>query len=110
GRLTSRCLDTRIATMCEKPSAIGTPKTRDIGAHVERARGKLQIGFQRRVDAGYLRARDDIRAGKIGDVFSCVKGSCDRLPPPDAYVATTGGQFKDQLIHDFDITRWLFGQ
>ena len=36
--------------------------------------------------------------------------SCDRLPPPDAYVATSGGQFKDQLIHDFDITRWLFGQ
>ncbi|GAC1701286.1 MAG: hypothetical protein NVS9B6_15990 [Candidatus Limnocylindrales bacterium] len=35
--------------------------------------------------------------------------SCDRLPPPDAYITTSGGQFKDQLIHDFDITRWLFG-
>jgi myo-inositol 2-dehydrogenase/D-chiro-inositol 1-dehydrogenase len=30
--------------------------------------------------------------------------------PPDEYIKTSGGQFKDQLIHDFDITRWLFGQ
>src|SRR5258708_31546374 len=36
--------------------------------------------------------------------------SCDRLPPPDAYIKSSGGQFKDQFIHDFDITRWLFGQ
>ena len=76
----------------------------------ERAKGRLQIGFQRRFDAGYRTARDEIRAGKIGDVFSFVMVSCDRLPPPDAYVATSGGQFKDQLIHDFDITRWLFDQ
>src|SRR5439155_1702467 len=26
----------------------------------------------------------------------------------DAYVETSGGQFVDQLIHDFDVTRWLF--
>ena len=108
--LIKKCLDARIATFCEKPIAIGIPETREIVAHVERAKGRLQIGFQRRFDAGYRTARDEIRAGKIGDVFSFLMVSCDRLPPPDAYIATSGGQFKDQLIHDFDITRWLFGQ
>jgi myo-inositol 2-dehydrogenase/D-chiro-inositol 1-dehydrogenase len=108
--LIKRCLDARIVTFCEKPVAIGIPETRDIVAHVERTKGRLQIGFQRRFDAGYRRARDEIRAGKIGEVFSFVMISCDRLPPPDAYIASSGGQFKDQLIHDFDITRWLFGQ
>jgi len=108
--LIKRCLDARIATFCEKPVAIGIPETRDVVAHVERTKGRLQIGFQRRFDAGYRRARDEIRAGKIGEVFSFVMVSCDRLPPPDAYIATSGGEFKDQLIHDFDITRWLFGQ
>ncbi|HUQ16510.1 MAG TPA: Gfo/Idh/MocA family oxidoreductase, partial [Candidatus Saccharimonadales bacterium] len=97
------------ATFCEKPIAIGIPETRDIVAHVERSKGRLQIGFQRRFDAGYRTARDAIRAGQLGDVFSFLMVSCDRLPPPDAYIATSGGQFKDQLIHDFDITRWLFG-
>jgi myo-inositol 2-dehydrogenase/D-chiro-inositol 1-dehydrogenase len=108
--LIKKCLDARIATFCEKPIAIGIPETRDIVAHVERTKGRLQIGFQRRFDAGYQRARSEIRAGKIGDVFSFVMVSCDRLPPPNAYIVTSGGHFKDQLIHDFDITRWLFGQ
>src|SRR6266508_1676598 len=57
--------------------------------------------------ASTLRAR---AVATIGEVLSFVMVSCDRLPPPDAYIATSGGQFKDQLIHDFDITRWLFAQ
>jgi myo-inositol 2-dehydrogenase/D-chiro-inositol 1-dehydrogenase len=103
-----RCLDAGIATFCEKPIAIGIPETKDIVAHVERTKGRLQIGFQRRFDAGYRAAREALAGGKLGPVYSFVMVSCDRLPPPDAYIATSGGQFKDQLIHDFDITRYLF--
>ncbi len=106
--LIKRCLDAKIATFCEKPIAIGIAETREIVAHVERTGGRLQIGFQRRFDAGYGRAKDALSSGRLGPVYSFVMVSCDRLPPPDAYIATSGGQFKDQLIHDFDITRWLF--
>lgn len=105
--LIRRCLDAGIATFCEKPIAIGLDETRAIVDRVARTKGRLQIGFQRRFDAGYRRARDEIRSGKLGTVYSFVMVSCDRTPPPDAYVASSGGQFKDQLIHDFDITRWL---
>ena len=103
-----RCLDAKIATFCEKPIAIGIPETKDIVAHVARTQGRLQIGFQRRFDAGYRRAKDALAGGKLGPVYSFVMVSCDRLPPPDAYIVSSGGQFKDQFIHDFDITRWLF--
>ena len=103
-----RCLDAGIATFCEKPIAIGIPETKEIVAHVERTKGLLQIGFQRRFDAGYRAAHESLSGGKLGPVYSFVMVSCDRLPPPDAYIATSGGQFKDQLIHDFDITRYLF--
>lgn len=106
--LIRRCLDARIATFCEKPIAIGIAETRDIVTHVEGRTGRLQIGFQRRFDAGYGTAKDALASGRLGPVYSFVMVSCDRLPPPDAYIATSGGQFKDQLIHDFDITRWLF--
>ena len=104
-----RCLDAGIATFCEKPIAIGIPETKDIVAHVTKTKGRLQIGFQRRFDAGYRRAKEALSGAKLGPVYSFVMVSCDRLPPPDAYIATSGGQFKDQLIHDFDITRYLFG-
>lgn len=106
--LIGRCLDAGIPTFCEKPIAIDRRETEAIVAHVARTGGRLQIGFQRRFDAGYRRAREAIVGGAIGPVHSFVMVSCDRLPPPDAYIATSGGQFKDQLIHDFDITRWLF--
>jgi len=107
--LIHHCLDAGIATFCEKPVAMEIAETETVVAHVARVSGRLQIGFQRRFDAGYTRAREAIASGALGPVYSFVMVSCDRLPPPDAYITTSGGQFKDQLIHDFDITRWLFG-
>jgi myo-inositol 2-dehydrogenase/D-chiro-inositol 1-dehydrogenase len=108
--LMTRALDQGLPTFCEKPIAIGIKETRDIVDHVEKTKGRLQIGFQRRFDAGYLRARSELESGRLGDVYSFLMVSCDRLPPPDGYIKTSGGQFKDQFIHDFDITRWLFRQ
>jgi myo-inositol 2-dehydrogenase/D-chiro-inositol 1-dehydrogenase len=108
--LIKRAIDQGLPTFCEKPVAIGIPEARDLVDHVTRKHGRVQIGFQRRFDAGYTRARAELASGALGDVYSFVMVSCDRLPPPDAYIKTSGGEFKDQLIHDFDITRWLFGQ
>ena len=108
--LIKRAIDQGLPTFCEKPIAIGIPETRDIVDHVKRKNGRLQIGFQRRFDAGYQRARSELESGRLGAVYSFLMVSCDRLPPPDAYIKSSGGQFKDQFIHDFDITRWLFGQ
>ena len=108
--LIKRAIDAGLPTFCEKPIAIGIPETRDIVEHVKRKNGRLQIGFQRRFDAGYQQAQRELRSGSLGAVYSFLMVSCDRMPPPDAYIKSSGGQFKDQLIHDFDITRWLFGQ
>lgn len=107
--LIERAMERGLPTFCEKPIAIGLLETHAIVERVNRAGGRLQIGFQRRFDAGYRRAREALRGGALGPVYSFVMVSCDRTPPPDAYVATSGGEFKDQLIHDLDITRWLFG-
>ncbi|MEP7003762.1 MAG: Gfo/Idh/MocA family oxidoreductase [Chloroflexota bacterium] len=108
--LLKRALDAGLPAFCEKPIAMGIPETKDIVEHVRRKNGRVQIGFQRRFDAGYTKARQELASGSLGAVYSFLMVSCDRLPPPDAYIKTSGGQFKDQFIHDFDITRWLFGQ
>lgn len=31
-------------------------------------------------------------------------------PPPLSYVKVSGGQFRDQMIHFFDLARWLLGE
>jgi len=101
-------LDEGLAIFCEKPIALDLDSTKSVVEHVERAGGKVQIGFQRRFDAGFREARRRVRAGELGTIYSFHMTSRDALPPPDAYVATSGGQFIDQLIHDFDVTRWMF--
>jgi myo-inositol 2-dehydrogenase/D-chiro-inositol 1-dehydrogenase len=106
--LIKKAVDAKLAVFCEKPVAIGLGETKDLVSYVARARGRVQIGFQRRFDAGYNAARGELRGGTLGSVYSFYMTSRDRLPPPDAYIKTSGGQFKDQAIHDFDITRWLF--
>jgi myo-inositol 2-dehydrogenase / D-chiro-inositol 1-dehydrogenase len=108
--LIRRSIDAGLAVFCEKPIALDLDSTRAVVEQVTRIDGRVQIGFQRRFDAGFREARRRVRAGELGTVYSFHMTSCDATPPPDAYVQTSGGQFVDQLIHDFDVTRWLFGE
>ncbi len=108
--LINRCLRAGIPTFCEKPIALELGETREVVEHVESSGGVLQIGFQRRFDAGYRTGREKIRAGSLGRIYSFYMASRDPEPPPPAYIETSGGIFRDLHIHDFDIVRWLFGQ
>jgi len=103
------CLDLGLPAFCEKPISLDLASSRAVVEHVEKADGKVQIGFQRRFDAGFQAARELVRSRALGTIYGFAMTSRDALPPPDAYIRTSGGQLRDQLIHDFDVTRWLFG-
>lgn len=107
--LIRKALDRGLAVFCEKPIALDLESTKRVVDHVEKTGGRVQIGFQRRFDRGFQEARRRVRSGEIGTVYSFHMTSRDAFPPPDAYIETSGGQFVDQLIHDFDVTRWMFG-
>jgi myo-inositol 2-dehydrogenase/D-chiro-inositol 1-dehydrogenase len=103
------CLDRGLPTFCEKPVAMTLEETEAIVQRVEQKGGVLQVGFQRRFDPAYVAARRRIQAGELGRVYSFYMAARDRRPPSAEYVPTSGGFFRDSHIHDFDITRWLFG-
>jgi myo-inositol 2-dehydrogenase/D-chiro-inositol 1-dehydrogenase len=69
----------------------------------------LCVGFNRRYDRSFRRLRDEIRAGTIGTVEVLTITSRDPSPPPLDYVKRSGGLFRDMMIHDFDMARWLLG-
>lgn len=92
----------------EKPLADSVADARAVVAAVERAGIQFQIGFQRRYDPGYLRARQLIAEGAIGDVEMFRGITCDRIAPLD-FLRTSGGLFWDLAIHDFDAARFLTG-
>lgn len=108
GLITS-CLDTGVPTFCEKPIALGIEETTDVVDRAEATGATLQIGFQRRFDAGYREAKRLIDTGKLGTLYSLRLASHDPEPPHEEYIPTSGGIFRDLHIHDFDVLLWLTG-
>ncbi|WP_345710145.1 Gfo/Idh/MocA family protein [Actinocatenispora rupis] len=99
-----------LPTFCEKPVAAGLAETRDLVAAVADADLVLQVGFQRRFDAGFRALRDAVRAGTLGRVHTLRGCTSDPAPPPAAYIAGSGGIFRDCAVHDYDAVRWVTGR
>ena len=98
------------AMLCEKPVDLDAARATQCVAAANRAGVLLAIGFNRRYDPSFRRVKDGIEAGAIGDVETVLIVSRDPAPPPVAYVARSGGMFRDMSIHDFDMARWLLGE
>lgn len=97
------------AIFCEKPLALSLDESQRTVAAVEAAGIPLQVGFMRRFDAGYVRAKEMIEAGEIGDPILFKSISRDPFCPRAAFAdpAKSGGFIVDMGIHDFDLARWL---
>jgi myo-inositol 2-dehydrogenase/D-chiro-inositol 1-dehydrogenase len=93
----------------EKPLADTVVKAERAAEAVRNAGVPFQIGFQRRYDASYARARELIATGAIGDIEMFRGITCDRLGSI-AFLRTSGGLFMDLASHDFDAARFLTGE
>ncbi len=69
----------------------------------------MQIGFQRRFDAGIRTIKDAIDSGRLGVLYTMTLVAHDRTPGSPEYIASSGGTFRDMLVHDLDLARWLSG-
>jgi myo-inositol 2-dehydrogenase / D-chiro-inositol 1-dehydrogenase len=97
------------AIFCEKPVDLDVERARTCAAAVRNAGVTCMIGFQRRFDPTFAALKQRLDAGEIGTPEMLVITSRDPAPPPASYIAHSGGVFKDMLIHDFDIFRWILG-
>lgn len=98
------------AVMCEKPLAPGLSEAqRCIDVLGSRA-GGVFIAFNRRFDPGHSALKKAIDAGEIGKVEQITITSRDPNPPPLEYIPKSGGLFRDMMIQDFDMARWLLSE
>jgi myo-inositol 2-dehydrogenase / D-chiro-inositol 1-dehydrogenase len=97
------------AIFCEKPVDLDVERARACAAAVNKAGVTCMIGFQRRFDPTFAALKQRLDAGEIGNAEVLIVTSRDPAPPPVSYIASSGGVFKDMLIHDFDIFRWILG-
>jgi predicted dehydrogenase len=103
-------VDAGLPVFCEKPVAPDIARTVDVRDYVRDHEGRVQIGFQRRFDAGYVRARAELAAGGIGDLRRAHLLTCDPSPPAREYIPVSGGIYRDMHVHDIDILRWVTGR
>ncbi|MFG2812722.1 Gfo/Idh/MocA family oxidoreductase [Streptomyces sp. NPDC048410] len=108
--LIGRAARSGLPVFCEKPIALDLPGTLHALAEVAAAGTVLQMGFQRRFDAGYVGAREAVRSGRLGRLHTVRALTSDQSPPPREWLPLSGGLFRDTLIHDFDILRWVTGR
>lgn len=99
-----------IPVFCEKPVARGVEESVDVLRAVAGSGVEVHIGYNRRFDAGCVAARQAVLSGELGDLHTIRSTTLDPAPPPPAYVAVSGGIFRDCSVHDFDIVRWVTGR
>ena len=99
-----------LPAFCEKPVALDLATLDALVEDVERAGILVQVGFQRRFDAGYRAARDAVATGALGTLLTLRAATHDPAPPSREYIASSGGIFRDLHIHDFDAIRFVTGE
>jgi len=95
------------AIFCEKPVDLSVERARACAAAVKHAGVACMIGFNRRFDPTFAAVKERLAQGEIGDAEMLVVTSRDPGAPPLAYLERSGGIFRDMLIHDFDVFRWI---
>lgn len=95
--------------LCEKPMAMNEEECEDMIIAAAAGKVKLQLGFMRRFDAGYRKAKDSVLSGAIGDVVmvrSNTRGPS--VPQPWMYdLKKSNGPLAEVNSHDIDTLRWF---
>ena len=94
---------------CEKPLDLSLKKIDEYKKKLSKFNPKIQIGFNRRYDAGHNSLKKNLVNGKIGKLEKIIITSRDPAPPSADYLKNSGGIFKDMMIHDFDLARYYVG-
>ncbi|WP_434660960.1 inositol 2-dehydrogenase [Paraburkholderia sp. A3BS-1L] len=98
------------AVLCEKPVDLALARTLQCEVKVARTGRPVMIGFNRRFDPNFAALKKAFDAGDIGKAELLSITSFDPAPPPISYIGTSGGLFRDMMIHDFDVACWIMGR
>lgn len=108
--LMQRCAEIGKPVFCEKPIDLDYKKAASCVEAVEKAGIICMLGFNRRFDPQFATLKEKMDNGTIGNLETLIITSRDPSPPPVEYIKISGGLYRDMMIHDFDMARWLLGE
>ena len=98
------------AIFCEKPIDLDSARVRQCIEAVTKAGVPFLTAFNRRFDPHFAQLEKRLRDGAIGTPELIAITSRDPGPPPIDYIKSSGGLFRDMMIHDLDMARFLLGE
>ena len=108
--LIEQAMDAGKAVFCEKPVDLSSERIEACLTHIAKASKPLMIGFNRRFDPHFSALKKRLDAGQAGALELVSIISRDPNPPPVGYVRRSGGLFRDMMIHDLDMARFITGE
>ena len=107
--LIERAARAGLAVLCEKPIDLDLARVDRVLDTIARTKIPFLVGFNRRFDPSFVDLKSRLAEGLIGRLEMLSLTSRDPAPPPNEYIRQSGGLFRDMMIHDFDMVRWLTG-
>ncbi|WP_350545332.1 inositol 2-dehydrogenase [Pseudoalteromonas sp. 5-MNA-CIBAN-0065] len=98
------------AILCEKPIDLSTEHVRQCWEQIKDCHVPIQIGFNRRFDPTHSELKQQLSNGGIGQLQQLIITSRDPDIAPTNYLKHSGGIFRDMIIHDFDMFRFITGE
>ena len=105
--LLSSAIQARKPIYCEKPIDLDINRVKAVAQQAQRTKLPILVGFSRRFDPNHLGIRESLQKGELGKLEMMHITARDPKPPALSYVKVSGGQYRDQTIHFFDMLRWL---
>ena len=105
-----RAVEAEKPVFCEKPLDLDLARANACLRQIEGQGVPVFVDFNRRFDPNFAALRARIGDGRIGDVELVTILSRDPAPPPVSYIERSGGLFRDMMIHDFDMARFLLAE
>lgn len=97
------------AVFCEKPIDLSYEVAERAATTAREAGVPVMIDFCRRFDPAYASLKKAVEKGEIGDIELIQMSTRGPSLPPISYLASSGGQMRDQNIHFFDLLCWITG-
>ena len=98
------------AILCEKPVDLSLTRAKKCLEKVSAANNPIMVGFNRRFDPNFAQLKKSLDGGEIGKRELLTITSFDPAPPPISYVKTSGGLYRDMMIHDFDLSNFIMDE
>ncbi|WP_455810618.1 inositol 2-dehydrogenase [Pseudomonas graminis] len=98
------------AVLCEKPVDLDLSRAQLACDELAQLKVPVMVAFNRRFDASAQQIRQAIASGEVGELHQVIITSRDPGFAPVDYLRHSGGIFRDMVIHDFDMARWLLGE